>query len=152
MALTSGTGALVANDVAKDILDHLTPNSGTTATAITITGPIKCALIVGASTNTTLGAECSDANYARQSISWGADAVTSGAGYGVGYVQKANTVALTFGGAGGFAVAQTIYGVAYYSSDATPVLIAYENYAATVSVGVNQQYIIPIGSATIAQS
>ena len=151
MAATSGLGAVTAGgNLAQDLLNHITPNSSTQATTITITGPIKARMVTSVSTNTTPGTTCSDANYADQAVTWAAASTTAGAGYGVGYVQKASSAGLTFGGGTGFAVAQTFTGVWYVSSDATPVQVAYENFAAGVVVPINNQYTVAAGSATIA--
>jgi hypothetical protein len=137
--------------VAKDLLDHITPTSATVATAVTITGPLKMSLQTAAVANDTAATvhECTDANYARQSISaYNADATASGAGYNVGKVTKANTSDLTFGGVGGFAVAQSITGHIDASSDATPVETFYENFAAAIAVLANQQYVVAAGTGS----
>lgn len=153
MAATSGLLALSAANVEQDLLNHLTPASGTTATAITVTGPLKVALLTAVSTNTAVGAECTDANYARQSVtSWNAPATTSGEGYAAGVTNKTNAVALTFGGSTGFAVAQTITGIALYSSDATPVGVYYENFATNLGVPINNQVVFGVGQITLGIS
>jgi len=152
MAATSGLSSVTGRNVAGDILTHLFPATRTVATAITGTGPIKGALQTALVNNDSAATahECTDANYARQSITgWGAVAVTSGQGYGAGFSKIASTVALTYGGAGGFAVGQTFTGVVLASSDATPVEVAYQNFAASVSVLANQQYVVASGSCTV---
>jgi hypothetical protein len=151
MAQTSGICNVTGRPVAKDLLDHITPTSGTVATAVTITGPLKMAMQTAAVANDTPATthECSDANYARVAISaYNADATASGAGYNVGKVTKANTSDLIFGGAGGFAVAQTFTGHIDASSDATPVETFYENFAATIAVLANQQYVVAAGTGS----
>lgn len=156
MAATSGLGAnTTGGNLASDLLNHITPASSTTATAVTVTGPIKVGLYTTATTNTTPGTECSDANYLRTQgnvSAWNAITTTAGAGYQVGYVQRTSNIALTYGGATGFAVAQTITGVVLWSSDATPVCVSYQNYAAGVSVPINNQYNIASGSVVLQLS
>lgn len=155
MAASSGMSAVTGRNVAADILAHLTPLTTPVATAVTVTGPLKLALMIGAVQNTDAATahECTDANYARQSITaWNAAAVTAGAGYNVGKVAKTSNLALTFGGGTGFAVAQTMTGDMLVSSDATPVECFYENFAASVPVPVNNQYVVASGSVTVFQS
>lgn len=155
MAASSGMSSVTGRAVAADILAHLTPASSTTPTAVTVTGPLKLALQIAAVQNTTAATtnECTDTNYARQSITaWNAATTTAGAGYGVGKVSKTSNIALTFGGGTGFAVAQTITGDMLVSSDATPVEVFYENFAASVSVPINNQYVVASGSVTVFQS
>lgn len=149
MAAGTGIGAQSGANVQQDILNHLTPASTAVATAVTITGPLKLALIVGSTdtTNTTLGTECSDANYSRQSITaWNAASTTAGNGNAVGISTKTSNTALTFGGAGGFAVAQSVRGVALMSSDATPVMCFYQNFASATSIPINNQYQFALAS------
>lgn len=151
MAAGTGIGAQSGANVQQDLLNHLTPASSTVATAVTITGPLKLALIVGSTdtTNTTIGTECSDANYSRQGITaWNAASTTAGNGSAVGITSKTSNTALTFGGAGGFAVAQSVRGVALMSSDATPVMCFYQNYASIVNVPVNNQLTFALGAVT----
>lgn len=151
MAAGTGLGAATGQNVQADILAHLYPASGTVATAVTITGPIKFALIVGAtdSTNTTVGTECTDTNYSRQSVTgWNTASTTAGNGSANGFTSKTSTNALTFGGSG-FAAAQAIRGNAAYSSDATPVYVSYQNYASVVNVGINQVYTVAAGSCSV---
>ena len=151
MASTSGICAVLTRNIQKDLLDHLTPTAGTVATAITITGPIKMHLYTTAWTNVTPGTECADTHYAAQSISaWNADSVTEGAGPAAGYTSKTNTTELTYGGATGFNAAATITGVALLSSDATPVEVSYENFAAPMSVPINNNYSFANGAVSIA--
>jgi len=153
MAATSGLMAVTGRNVAADILAHLTPPSSTTATAITVTGPLKLRLYTTAITNTTLGTECSDANYASQSVTaWNAVSTTAGAGYGVGFASRTSNVVLTFGGGGGFAAGQTFTGCALVSSDATPVEVAYQNFASSVVIPVNNQYVVASGSLSVTLS
>lgn len=153
MAATSGLCAVSGRNVAGDLLSHLFPASGTVATAITVTGPIKGALqtvAVNSDTAATIH-ECTDTTYVRQAITgWNAPVVTSGQGYGVGFVKITSTNALTYGGAGGFAANQSFTGVILVSSDTTPVEVAYENFAAAVSVLANQQYVVAAGSCSVS--
>lgn len=151
MAATSGLGALATNNLAQDLLNHITPAT-TTATAITVTGPIKCHLHTAATTNTAIGTECADSNYAAQSVTWNAASTTAGAGYQVGFVARTNNGALTFGGAGGMNASQTITGITLQSSDATPIFVGYENYATSVVVGAGLQYIINNASLSFSLS
>lgn len=55
MAATSGLCAVAGKDVATDLINHILVNSGTVATAVTITGPNKVALLISSSTNKTSG-------------------------------------------------------------------------------------------------
>jgi hypothetical protein len=153
MAATSGLMAVTGRNVAADLLAHITPPSATTATAVTITGPLKLRLYTSAITNTALGTECSDANYASQSVTaWNAVSTTTGAGYGTGYAGRTSNVALTYGGGGGFAVSQTLTGCALVSSDATPVEVAYQNFASPVVIPINNQYVVASGSLSVTLS
>lgn len=155
MAASSGMSSVTGRAVAADILAHCTPATSTVATAVTITGPLKLALMIAAVVNTDAATahECTDTNYARQSVTaWNAASTTGGAGYNVGKVVKTSNVALTFGGGTGFAVAQTVTGDMLVSSDATPVECFYENFAASVSVPINNQYVVASGSVTVFQS
>lgn len=153
MAANTGLAAVTAGgNVQADLLAHLYPTTVAVATAVAITGPVRVALVVGAadSTNTTMGTECADTNYARQSITgWNAPTTTAGSGSATGYTAKTSTNGLTFGGAGGFAAAQSIRGNFIASSDATPVIISYQNYAAVVTVAINQTYTVAAGSAQV---
>lgn len=151
MAAGTGIGAQSGANLQQDLLNHLTPTGAAVATTVTVTGPLKVALIVGATdtTNTTIGTECTDANYSRQSITaWNAASTTAGNGNTVGITTKTSNTALTFGGAGGFAVAQSVRGVTLMSSDATPVMTFYQNFAAVVSIPTNNQYQFAAGAIT----
>ena len=155
MAASSGIGAIAAANVAADILGHLTPTAAAVATAVVITGPLKVALLTTVSTNQVVGTECTDANYTRAQGSitaWNAITTTAGAGYQVGFAQRTSNVALTYGGGTGFAAAQTITGVAFYSSDATPVLVVYQNFAVGVAIPLNNNYVVASGSASVSLS
>jgi len=153
MAANTGLAAVTAGgNVQADLLAHLYPTGVAVATAVTITGPVRVALVVGAtdSTNTTMGTECTDANYARQSITvWNAPTTTAGGGSAAGYTAKTSTNALTFGGAGGFAATQSIRGNFIVSSDATPVIISYQNLPAVSTILVNQVYTVAAGQAQV---
>jgi hypothetical protein len=153
MAATAGMCAVTGRSVAPDILAHLTPTTTAVATAITVTGPMKLALMVAAVTNTDAATahECSDANYARVAVpAWNAVATTGGAGYGVGFAKRTNNGAMTFFGGTGCAVAQTITGDMLVSSDATPVEVFYENFAAGVSVPINNQYVVANAACAVS--
>lgn len=156
MASTSGLGAVTTGgNLAADILGHITPASATSATAVTVTGPLKVGLYTTVSTNTTPGTECSDANYLRiqgSVTAWNAVTTTAGAGYQVGYAQRTSNIALTYGGGTGFAVAQTFAGVVIWSSDATPCCISYQNYSSAIVVPVNNQYNIASASVVLQLS
>lgn len=158
MAVTSGLFAISAANVAGDILNHLTPASGTVAPAVTVTGPIKMKLLTTTSTNTAEGTECADANYTaggQPITAWNAAATTAGAGYNVGYVGKTNQTVLDFpqgNTSTGFAAAAALAGVSLVSSDATPVKVAYLNFAATVNVPQGNVYQWGNGAFTFAQS
>lgn len=147
MAATSGLCAVAGKDVATDLINHILVNSGTVATAVTITGPNKVALLTSSSTNKTLGAECADANYSRISVSWGSAATTEGAGYSVGYVGKNSSALMTFFPSGA-AVQQVLAGTVIYSNDATPIPILYANFAAAVTVPAGSQYTVAAGSCS----
>lgn len=153
MAATSGIGAVTAVELAGDLLDHITPSSGTVATAVTVTGPLKCKLFTTVIKNDTRGTECTDANYAFQSVTaWNAKTVTSGSGYNVGIVQKTSNLNLVFGGGTGFATTQTFTGLDLDSSDATAVMVFYQNFAASLTVPSGNQYIILSGNLTVGIS
>jgi len=161
MAAGSGFGAVTGTNVQADILNHLTPLTTPVAPAVTITGPVKMALCATAgatytgvdSTNTTFGTECTDANYARQSITaWNAPTTTAGNGYNVGVTTKTTGIGLTFGGTGGFAAQQTVHGYGYYSSDATPVYIGYSNLATNINIPANNQLVVASGSGSLGAS
>lgn len=148
MAAGTGICAVTGRNVAGDLLAHITPATSTVATAVTITGPLKLGLIVGTgTTNTTIASECSDANYARQSLTaWNGASATAGNGSAAGFVNKTSNVVLTFGGSTGFAVAQSINTLVLYSNDATPVEVFYQNFGSTTTVPINNQYTIASGS------
>lgn len=153
MAATAGIGAVSGVNLAGDLLDHITPASSTTATAVTITGPLKGKLYTSSISNDTRGTECSDANYASQSVSaWNAKATISGAGYNVGVVKKTSNVNLTWGGGTGFAVQQVFTGLALDSSDGTPVMVYYQNFAVSLTIPVGNQYIVLSGNLTVGIS
>lgn len=153
MAATTGMGAATSGgNLAADLLAHITPPSSTTATAVTVTGPLRLTLHTAAHTNTTFGTECADTNYARSQgniTAWNAVATTAGAGYGVGFVQRTSNVALTFFPTTGAAAAQALTGSALFSSDATACFVAYLNFAATVTVPINNTYTVASGSVTL---
>ncbi|MDE2102652.1 MAG: hypothetical protein KGL39_35740 [Patescibacteria group bacterium] len=152
MAATSGIFAVSGQAVSQDLLKHILPNSSTVATAVTITGAINMELAVGGtSSNTTAASKCSDTNYAHQAITWNSSSVTSGTGSAAGFASVTNNGAVTFFGATGAAAAQTIYGVMFYSSDATPVAVMYENFSATVSVPQGNQYTFASGTGITNQ-
>jgi hypothetical protein len=147
--------AVPTRNVAADLVLHLTPTSGTIATAVTITGPITLAAYTSALTNTTTGptGECTDPNYARVPVSaWTAPATTAGAGYNVGVVGVTNNVPLTMGGPSGFSAAQSIAAYMALSSDTTPVEVQYLNLAAALAVPAANQLTVAAGAFFIGVS
>lgn len=153
MAATSGLGAISAHNLAGDLLAHISPASSTTATVVTVTGPLLAKLYTSVIKNDTRGTECADSNYTNQAVSaWNAASTASGSGYNVGVVSRTSNVGLTFGGGSGFAAQQTLTGLALDSSDGTPILVFYNNFAASVVVPAGNQYVILSGNLTIGIS
>ena len=155
MASTSGLGALAANAVSPDILAHLTPLTVAVPAAVVILGPINLSLSTGLHTNTVPGAECADTHYVRTPAgsitSWNAIVVTPGAGQGVGYATRTSNVALNMlnSTGTGATAAQTLTGTALYDSTATPIFVAYLNFAVSVVVPIGNTYTVALTAVSL---